>query len=184
MSRKQTSIVLSKREKNIFCLMAAVILAIFGYNFIVEPQAGKLNELNKKIMAREAELEKKNRIISRKDSITRQYNSYISYIKQAGSDEEEEAFFFQEVENSAKDSRVYIADIKPAGLKESEYYKKYTVEVKVETDMNSLIKFIYGLQSSPNLIRIDGLRLSAKNASGRILRGSLQISKILLLPLE
>ena len=164
--------------------MAAVILAIFGYNFIIEPQVSKLNELDKKIIAKESELEKKNRIISGKDFIARQYDNYISYIKQAGSDEKEEAFFLQEVENIAKDFQVYIADIKPVGLKESEHYKEYTVEIKIDTDMSSFIKFIYGLQSSSNLIRINGLKLSAKNASGRILKVSLQISKILLLPPE
>ena len=84
------------------------------------------------------------------------------------------------MEKYARESAVYLADIKPRLAMEIDFYKKYTVEVNSEGEMKGMINFLYKIESSEGLLNIEKLQFSPKKAGSPVVEGVVVISKILI----
>ncbi len=166
------SSVLSKR-KRIILYSAIVALVVLCYNFIIRPQIEKLAGLNEKVAMQEIRLKKNLGIISKRDYIVGQHHRYLAYIEE---DRPYEAKAIttsplEEIERIARDCELFVAEIKPL--------KADIVQMKAEASINSVIRFIYALQNSPDFLRIEKMRLSGKKGYSGVLKADLQIGPIL-----
>lgn len=171
---------LSNREKIGLYFIGLISVCAVLFYVIIEPVWKKWQDLNESINLNEQKLLKNLKILSQKDQIVELYNKYASDIKMKGSVEEETAVILSEIENIARSSNTYITDIKPQKVKDMEFYKEYFVELEAEGDIVSLTRFIYGLQSSKQILKVRQLRLNAKEDAGDKLQGYMVISKILI----
>lgn len=171
---------LSKREKRLFYLTIAIILFWMAQGFVIKPIIIKWKEIDEKISMSVLKLEKNNKIISRQERIKREYENYASNVKMAGSDEEEMAKFLTEIESLARSASVRIVDIKPRPIKKVQLFKKYIVELVAEGDIAQVSKFIYDIQNSPQLLKVDKFSLGTKGAGTNLLKCHILISKILI----
>jgi Tfp pilus assembly protein PilO len=72
--------------------------------------------------------------------------------------------------------------MRPKPAQDKDYYKRFVVEIETESDMNSLMKFIYDVKESSQLLKVDKLRLNAKSSEyDVVIRASMVISKVALL---
>ena len=110
-----------------------------------------------------------------------QYQKYLEYIQRSGSDEEEVAKILGEIESLARQSTVYLEDMKPLKPKEIDFYKEYAVEIEAEARMQSLVSFLYQLNMSSQLLRVEKLRLNLSKSGSDILKVSMLITKVLVL---
>lgn len=171
---------LTKREKNLFYLAMFLIFVWITHNFVIKPIIVKWKELDDKIEEKSLKLEKNIRMIDRKERIEHEYENYASAVKMGGSEEEEMAKFLTEVESLASSSSTHIIEIKPRPSKKIQFYKKYLIDLDAEGDINQLSKFIYDIQNSSQLLKVDKFSLGTKGAGTNLLKCRLLVSKILI----
>lgn len=172
---------LSKKEK-IGLSVAFVFLALaFLDRLLISPVRTKFNALNLQIRISEKQLGGDMRNINQKKFIGEEYEQYLPYIRRSGSDEEEVAKILGEIEALARKSSVYLVDMKPRKPREVEFYKEYTVEIEAEGYMESLMSFIYQLNTSSQLLRVETLRLNLTKGDSNVLSASMLITKVLIL---
>jgi Tfp pilus assembly protein PilO len=170
---------LSPREKHMFYSAVAVIGAVLVYVLVLDPLIAKWTEINGSISKQETLLLKNLKILAQKEEIAKLYDQYAENIKMKGSPEEETAVILREIENVARSSNTYIADIKPQKVEDKEFYKEYYIELEAEGSIPNLAKFIYDLQSSKQILKVRYLRLNPKG-EGDVLKGYMVVTKILI----
>lgn len=169
---------LSKREKNLFYVTVAAILISLMYNFAFKPLAAKWDRLNSQILQKEIILKKNIRYLQQADKVNKAYLKYAGYIKGQGLAEEEMSLFLNQVERQARASQVHIANIKPKPILERSFYNKYALEIHCQASLKRFIEFIYALQSSSQLIRVEKLQLNSQGKDTP-LKAQMLITKIL-----
>lgn len=172
---------LSRREKRLLYLTIIVLGVWISHKFIVNPLIVRWKELGEKIEERGLKLEKSRKILHLKEKIQGEYENYASSVKMQGSEEEEMAKFLTEIESIARSSSVHISDIKPRPVKNADFHERYLVELEAEGDISQISRFIYEIQSSPQLLKIDKYSIGTKGAGTNLLRCRVIVSKILLI---
>lgn len=171
---------LNKREKFLLYLTVALLVIWVLHGFIVKPIANKWKQIDEKIEISGLSLEKNQKIIDRKDRIRREYEKYATSVKMTGSEEEEMAKLLTEIESLARSSSVRIIGIKPRPIKKVQFYNIYFVELDAEGDIGQISKFIYDIQNSPQLLKVDKFSLGTKGEATNLLKCQILISKILI----
>jgi len=170
---------ITKREKFIGIITISVVFVAIIYNFAIEPLIEQWNTLGEEIRAKESLLRKNNRILRDKDNIERTHSEYTAYFKtEVLSAEEESAKALSSIEKVARNTNVRITNIKPLTIKSFKNYNKYTFRVTTESQIERLCKFIYELQSSQQLLKVERMVLKAKERSPNIIKAILHITKI------
>ncbi|MDD5450257.1 MAG: type 4a pilus biogenesis protein PilO [Candidatus Omnitrophica bacterium] len=168
---------LSKRERLFFGLTIGLVLCLAVYIFIVEPFYKKSSQLDTSISSASARLFKNLRLLSDKDAIEKEYDKYKDYV-QAGAGEEQMAALLKEIEDTASNCGVKITSIKPKGSKEMKSYRKFTIELNAEGKIDQFLKFIYEIEGSKRLFKVERFILSLKGGQSDLLKGTLSIRKI------
>ncbi len=172
---------LSQKEKIGLSLAFAFLAVAFLDRLLISPIRTKFNALNQQIRISEKQLGSDMRNINQKKFISEEYEQYLPYVRRSGSDEEEVAKILGEIESLARKSSVYLVDMKPRKPRDVEFYKEYTVEIEAEGYMESLMSFIYQLNTSSQLLRIETLRLNLTKGGSNVLSASMLITKVLTL---
>ena len=170
---------ITKREKTFAIFTICVLLLSLIYNFVVEPLTERWNFLKKEIREKEALLMKHNRILRNKERIEKQHTVYSAYFKkEVLTPEEESASALSSIEKLARTSSVRITNIKPLSTKNFENYNKYTFRVATESKIGELTKFIYDLQTSGELLKIERMVLRAKERQPNVIKTVLHITRV------
>ena len=175
---------LSRREKVIISIAALVFLALLFNRMVVRQMAMRMHRLNKDIAYQQARLKRSLFVVSREKLISEEYQRQIRDIIQRYSDKEEKARLNSEIVQLAKKTGIFLADIKASNVEESSPYKKLTVEIEVEAKMPFLADFIYQLEKSPYLLRLEEIYLVPKRKNPDILNARMVISELLIIPKE
>lgn len=173
---------LSKREKAIFYIVVAIIVAFFFDRGVLQPVMDKLSQLNKEILVQEKKLQRSAYILSQEKSIIKEYRKITQHLKQEQSDEKEIAGLLSEIEKLASKCSVFLSNIKPGPTEEVKPYKRYTVEIEVKSEIRYLIDFIYQLEKSQRMLRVKEFYLTPTKKDSPILKGHLVITQLLITP--
>ncbi len=172
---------LNKREKKLFYIVLVFLAIVFSNNFVVTPLKKEIGLVKQEKIKKEIEWKKNNQIIKQKKQIKEEFEKYMAFIKKKGSDEEDVASFLKEIESLAQKSKVSLINIKPQPVKKMEFYKKYTIEIKGEGHIEQFVKFIYYLQKSYQILKVEKIHLNVRNSFSTRVKGSLIITKILVM---
>lgn len=170
---------LSRRERLLVYLAAAAICLSLIFNFVLKPVGAKWAKLNRQILNKEIELKRNIKYISQRNKIANIYQKYSGYIKKAGADEEEITALLNAVEKIATKSGIRIANIQPKPMKDMQFCRKYILELNCLATMEDYIGFIYNLQKSGQLIRVERLKLTSQGRGESLLKARLFITKVL-----
>ncbi|MFH1867812.1 MAG: type 4a pilus biogenesis protein PilO [Candidatus Omnitrophota bacterium] len=170
---------LSAREKSILYASVVIIMMALAYNFAIEPLYKEWDSIDKETRLIRVKLQKAISAVKKKEEIDKEYNVYAAKLKPRGSDEQEVTFILNELETLARTSSLKIVNMRPKPSKDKDYYKRFTVDIETESDMRSLMMFIYKVRNSPQLLKIDKLQLNTKSGEdGLVIKASMVISKI------
>lgn len=169
---------LSGREKILLYLTLAVIVLSLGYNYLLKGIGARWGELNAQILSKEIALKKNVAALRQRDKVQRLYYGYEQYAVKGVSDEEDMAFFLNEVETQARRSGMRIANIKPGPVKEFSNYKRFGVEMTCEMPLERFVEFVYNLQTSAHLIRIERLKLMSQGKGNPLLKAEMFATKV------
>lgn len=165
--------ILSKREKLILRLLAAILILGIAYN-LIEPLLTKYQNLNLEIKTTEAKLKKYLWLLSSKDKLENKYKE-LNVSGEAAKDEGDTLVgLLSEIETLAKTSNIRIVDIRPQSQKGKGQEKQ--IDLRAEGAMEDYLKFIYSIESSLLLLDIKRFQLNAK-ANSELLDGSFSISQ-------
>ncbi len=169
----------SKREQILVASTVTIAVATLAYVLIIDPIIGAYSTVERRIEAKKKKLQKDYRVLRKERVIKTDFNKYAFLIKPLASDEEEIASMLRIIEVVGRKNSIRITNIRPRPVKDKLYYKEFVFEVVAEAEIDKLVKFIYELQSSDNLLRIVKLSISAGSTRRRVkgLRAILEISK-------
>jgi len=170
----------TKREKIIFYFCISLVLIMILQQIVFSPLTNKLAGLNQEIQAREISMMKGLRIDGRRDQIIKEYKSYDGYLKIKGSDEEAISEFLREIEKLGRESAVSLLDIKPQSTNKRTIFKEYMIEARAEATMKGVIDFLYRLNNSSLLLKVEKIVLNLKEENSDILKINMLISGIVL----
>jgi Tfp pilus assembly protein PilO len=172
---------LSKRERHIAYIATAIIVSGLLYVLAIGPFMARLNTVNEKIEATKLDLEKSLALMQVKKDIDSEFSLYADRLKIRGGNEQEMTHILNELESIARESGVKIVSIRPKPAEEKDYYRRFEVEIETESQMSSLMSFIYYLKNSSQLIKVDKLNLNTGSVKSRpMIRTVMVVSKIAL----
>jgi nucleoside diphosphate kinase len=168
---------LSKREKTIVYVTAVIVFFGLVDRLVYYPIVNRFRELDQEILLQEKLRITNWRHLAAGGAVRKAYSAYDGYALIAGSDEEEMASLLNEIEGLARKTGLSLVNVKPKPLTKEKVWKQYPVEIEVETEWASLIKFIHGLYTSKYLLRVKHLRLMPKGKRNTRVRGYLIVNK-------
>ncbi len=170
---------ITAREKILGGAAISVIAAALFYNIVIEPLAGLWKDLDGDIRDKEILLAKHSRILRERENIGRLNGEYSKYFEESVlTPEEESALALGSIEKLARGASVHITNIKPMGIRKEQNHNKFTFKVTSESRMDELTKFIYELQSSNQLLKVERMVLRAKEREADVIKAILHITKI------
>jgi ribosome-binding ATPase YchF (GTP1/OBG family) len=170
---------LSKKEKIIFYVAASLISLLVLDRAIISPVFSKIQQLNKEIKDKQAQIKKNLRILAQKDKILTQGAKYSSFLSDSTmSDDEQVTLVLKELENLASKSQVYLVDMKPAGTKETGTSKRIMVNLNCEAQMEQLVDFMYNMENSDSLISIEKYQITPKAKESSVAKCSISVYKV------
>lgn len=172
---------LSDKEKLGLGLAFAVMAVALLDRLVVTPVRDHFRRINQEIKIKEKQLAHDLRNVHQEDTISQKFDKYVEYVQRSGSDEEEVARILGEIESLARQSDIYLANMKPQSPKEVEFYKQYAVEIDAEGEIGPLITFLHQLNTSKQLLRVEKLRLGSNRKGEKTLKASMLVTRVLLL---
>ncbi|MCK5013410.1 MAG: type 4a pilus biogenesis protein PilO [Candidatus Omnitrophica bacterium] len=172
---------LSGKEKIGLSLAFAVMGIALLDRLIISPIRGRFRRIDQAIKINEKQLAHDLRNVHQKDQIEERFEKYVEYVERSGSDEEEVAKILGEIESMARQSKVYLANMKPQTPKEIDFYKEYAVEIEAEGSLSSLVTFLHQVNTSTQLLRVEKLRLNSTKKGEKTLKASMRIMRVLVL---
>lgn len=169
---------LSKRERLILFLTVSVSALAVVYVSAVEPLSARFNKLNSEITLKKRKLEKIYQLLGHREKIETEYEKLVRAAIKENSDEEIIASILNQMEAIARGSGVQINNVRPDRVKEEAGYKRLSIEVSTESNTDALFKFIYNLETSPALLKIERLQISPSRKQDGLVEATFSIVRI------
>lgn len=162
---------IKKREKVIIAATAAVLLVFFLQNFFISAIRSKLKETNNQIRLGEEKLKQGLGIEKEKDRIKQDYKTYSEYLRIDPKDREIVAKFLKEVENITQMSGILVLNLTPENQpEEMQEFKKFKADLKAEGSMEQIFNFLFRIQQSKLLLKLDKVSITPKDEAASSLR--------------
>lgn len=169
---------LNKREKIFLTITILTGLLFFIYTAFISAYK-QLNLLNREIDNLTSQLAKAKSFVSQKTSIERNFQDLaLTNIEEGQSYEQQIAHILVELEGLSTQTGLRFIEIRPQSTKNNGDYRELTIEIRFEGKIANLAEFIYKLQLSKNLLKIEKLTLNSTSSEEGLLNGFLEIRKI------
>ena len=147
-------------KKNVFILISSLIVfvSLLMVKSIYQKQTAEIKNIQKDMV----EEQQKGALLIRiaaTEGIIRRYSQYLSSTK-------ENRWLLGQLSDIANQTGVSLLSISPRLPKEGDKYVSLSVDAEIRCDYNQLGNFISKLESSPQLIRLDGVQLTVIGDSG------------------
>ena len=162
-------------------LIIVIVLLAFGLGYYggFKPIQGKLASLDDDIFAMQMQLRKAKIFVRQHDSVMEEAKKFPNLEgMNARKDEEENAALLSFIEEEARKAHVTLSDVKPQTATGDRITKRYTVELSIESGMKELMEFIYHLQFSPQMLKVEKVETAPKEEGSAVLRSNLVMQRI------
>lgn len=171
---------LEKRERVILYITLTVLVLVLLDRVVLSQIFSRIHRLDRKISDQEERIRNSLIITTQEDRILKEWAFYKPYLSVTDTEEKEITTFLKEVENYAKDSSVYLVDIKPAGKKEQGMTRQYFLKLQFEGLMEQVFNFFYVIENSKELLKIDTYQIQPKSEKSSIVTCSMSVSKTII----
>lgn len=175
---------IQRGQKPWIFIAAVVFLVLMGFGVVMGPVRGRFQALDESIVVQEKKAARNLRILSpaSKDAAVSEYQAFGNAIPRRGSAAEETASMLAEIEKHVTELGLVMTATKQREPKLEKDFEEYQVEIEVEANMKQLVSFLYRIESSSQLLRVNRVALEAKGSGDRgAFRGSLLVSKVVTL---
>lgn len=172
------------KGRDAWIIMAgSVLVLLLLCGVALGPFRNKFHDLESEISVQEKALARNLRILApnARKAVEAEYQQYGRRILKKGSSDEENSQMLAELDRLAGQSKLMLLATKPQKTKLDRDFETYVVEIEVEAEMPALMGFIYEIESSAQLLRIERLVIESKEVGASTVKATLTISKIVTL---
>jgi Tfp pilus assembly protein PilO len=162
----------------------AALAILVGVVIGLGPVRGNFQRIAENIEGAEGQVRRNLKILtpSAKSAVLAGYTEYGEIIKKKGSSAEENAAMMSEIEKIASGVGVTLSATKPREPVIDKESERYEVDLEVEAEMESIIRFLHAVESSSQVLIAETLTIdSAKTAGTGSLKASFRVSKVVTL---
>lgn len=171
---------LEKRERTILYITVGIVAVMLLDRFVLSQISSKLEDLTTQIHSEEERIRNSLIISTQEERIRKEMADYAPYFSVPDSEEKEVTTFLKDVENFAKDSSVYLLDIKPSGKKDLGKTRQYFLKLEFEAVMDQVLNFFYVIENSKQLLQVEEYQIQPKSEGSSIVTCSMSVSKIII----
>lgn len=163
---------LGKREKILAAAVAGLLLVFSFKVLIFGPLSEKLSLVRQDIERSELAIRKYMELLQHREEILKGQKQIDRYLNFRGSDEEKMTEALSRIEKQARQAGLSIQDLNPqpaiAGAKGAPGV--YRVQLRAEGSLEKIFEFIYNLENTDILFKINKLGLSAKDEEAKTIK--------------
>ncbi len=171
---------LNKRERfTLYLAVCALALVLFD-RLIVNPIAQNMQSLDQQIVEKERLIKKDLHVLSQKDRIAAEAKAYSVFVNAPASEDEAFTQLLKEIEALANTGSVSLLDMKPGGSKDMGPHKQYTVNVVCEGTMEKITSFLYAIESSTKVLKVQRYQITPKSRESTVAQCTMSITQIVM----
>ena len=121
------------------------------------------------------------RLLSRSNEVASKIQVYHDYLRSARTPEVEMGELVREVQSLASESGVTGATVTPLPTTENWPYQEHALDVQYSGNLEQSVRFVYLLESSKKLFRVQHASLSLEKRTSDQLQGSLRLTSVAIL---
>ncbi len=171
---------LKSRERAFAYATGTVAILCLFFHMAIVPTVDRLEQIQRDITLQTKQLAAHRRSLSQRDRVFQIYQHYAHLTRAAASDEEEASRLLKEVESLARVAGVTVVNLKSRPVEASGMVKWYRVDMEAESPLESLTRFIYQVEQSPLLLRVERFDVKQDEKLQGPLKCTLQISKVVI----
>jgi hypothetical protein len=157
---------LNRKEKILATIVIVMGLSFLVEKFFISSLFGKLDALSRDIKKEEIRLKTALLTNKEREKILQEYDTYKKYLSSPTSPKEVMAELLRVIEKVAKEANISVLSLSPR----EEKNKRYKASLKGEGDVKQIFKFLYSIQESSILIKVERFSLTVKNKEKGLLR--------------
>lgn len=174
---------LSRKEKMLGLACSIIVGFMVMDRLVVVPWWQHVINLNKEVAGLEHTLNAQEKLLSRRSSIMGELDRYRLYLHPGKETDLQTAQLLKEIEELAKQSQVSLEEVKPQPSTDTEFYQSYAFEVHAVCPLSQWVRFIYLIETSNALFRIERARISVKEGKPDLLDGFLRLNAVAMRPM-
>ena len=169
---------LSPKEKKVFYItMAFVVIALFDRLFL-GPVTVRLKSLDEEIKEEKNMINSDLRFLSFKEKILKENTTFAPYFTaKARANEEIIATFLKRIELLASETKINLIRVTPADSKRKKGFTEYYATLECQGLLENIAKFMYAIDTSPDLMKITKLNMTPQRAGGEEVGANITIIK-------
>ena len=162
---------LNKNEKTLVIVTSGLAF-VYLFNFLIfSPLREKFGGLEENISRSELQLRRFQELERKRDYLLAQYQDIEKYLALKGSPNEKITAILSKIEAETRKAGLTVLDMKPdASSAQLVSEGIYRIQLHCEGDVKKIFNFIYSLENSDVLFKIDRLNLSLKDETSGIMK--------------
>jgi Tfp pilus assembly protein PilO len=167
----------TKSEKRLAVVVLAALIGFIALRGAIMPLASQWRFLAERESALESQCLRARTQLLLKKKVEHEREAYAREISRQGSDQEEQSFLLQEVERLSRDLPIRIRGMRPLPPQEMGFYRRYAVTLELEGSVENVLKFLCSVESSPKLLKVERVQLTADSRNRGNLTASMFVSR-------
>lgn len=163
---------------------AAFVVLLVVAGILAGPIRSRVRRADERIVDLEKLMARNLRVLSpsSKDVVLRDYRQYGDALRKKGSTAEESAAMLAEIEMLASQGGIVLTTTKPQEPRIETDSEQYTVVLEFEAGIKQSLVFLYAVENSTQMLRVDRLVLDGKGGkTGGVLKASVTLSRVVTL---
>jgi len=146
---------LTKREKIILYVTLSVVVLVVVDQVVVRSVMHTLSSVDKQIAEIEGEIQTGIGLLGQKDRMMKEVDFYASYAAPGDNQEDGTLVLLKEIQEAASKSSVNLVYVKPGRAEQEGSVSVFNAIFESEGSMEQLIRFLYTIENSKNLLRVE-----------------------------
>ena len=171
---------LSPNEKKMLGIASLFVLLALFFRLLLAPSISRMKELDENIAKEEDVIRQNMRFLGYRERIVKEASAFNDYYTQDVRTEDEIiADFLKKLELMGTRSKVELSKISPAAQEYQKHYVKYLVTMECSGKLEDVTSFLYTINNSRELIRVEKMTLSGNARTAGTVQASLTVSRMI-----
>ncbi|NTV28818.1 MAG: type 4a pilus biogenesis protein PilO [Candidatus Omnitrophica bacterium] len=168
-------------QRKILAVVSVLVILGLFYVLLLRPVLHRSNEIDALIVKEQETVRKNTRFLAKREQVIKEAGAFKDYFtKDVRAEEEVIADLLKKVELLATQAGVQMSKISPAGQDVQNDYIKYLVSVDCSGALESLTNFMYAINNSQDLTRVEKMNIGSNAKSADTVQASFTISKMII----
>ena len=172
---------LATRERLFAFLGALMVVLTVMDRLIITPWWRHARQVHQEIRDLRQQVATNRRLLSRSNEVAAKIQAYHDYLRSARPPEVEMGELVREVQSLASESGVTGATVTPLPTTENWPYQEHALDIQYTGNLEQSVRFVYLLESSKKLFRVQHASLSLEKRTSDQLQGSLRLTSVAIL---